>query len=51
MRSHGINYPDPTIAAANPAAAVRQINSLDTSSPEFEAAGKTCKAEALKTGG
>jgi hypothetical protein len=51
MRSHGINYPDPTTAAANPAAAVSQINSLETSSPKFEAASKTCTAEALKTGG
>lgn len=51
MRSDGINYPDPTTAAANPAAAISQINSLDTSSPAFQAAGKTCKAEALKAGG
>ncbi|MGO9903631.1 MAG: hypothetical protein ACLP0J_29090 [Solirubrobacteraceae bacterium] len=51
MRSHGINYPDPTTAAANPAAAVSQINSLDTSSPAFKAAGTTCKAEALKASG
>jgi hypothetical protein len=51
MRSHGINYPDPSTAAANPAAAISQINSLDTSTPKFVAAGKTCKAEALKAGG
>ncbi len=51
MRTHGINYPDPTTATANPAAAASQITSLDTSSPAFKAAGKTCEAEALKASG
>jgi hypothetical protein len=50
LRSHGINYPDPTTAAANPAAALNQVNAL-TSSPGFQAASKTCEAAALKSGG
>jgi hypothetical protein len=50
MRASGINYPDPTAAAANPAAALDEIQSLATSSPAFKTASKTCSAEALKGG-
>ncbi len=51
MRSHGISFPDPTTAAANPAAALNAINSLNTSSPAFQAASSICRAEALKAAG
>jgi hypothetical protein len=48
MRAHGIAYPDTT---ANPAAALSQINSLDTNSPAFKTAATGCRAQVLKTGG
>jgi len=51
MRAHGIAYPDPTASAANPAAALKALNSLDTSNPAFRAASTSCRAEALKAGG
>ena len=51
MRAHGIAYPDPTAAAANPVAALNALNSLDTSSPAFKAASTSCRAKALKPAG
>jgi hypothetical protein len=50
MRARGIDFPDPTAAAADPAAALNAINSLDTSSPALKEAAKACQAVALKSG-
>jgi len=50
MRRHGINIPDPSSAATNPAAYLQQIQA-DSSSPAFKAATPTCKSVALKDTG
>jgi hypothetical protein len=52
MRSHGINFPDPSTAAGNPASYLQALQSLDTNSPAYKSAGTTCRALTLKeTGG
>jgi hypothetical protein len=51
MRSHGISFPDPSTAAGNPAGYVQALQSLDTNSPAFKAAGKTCAAQTLAGAG
>jgi len=51
MRSHGISFPDPSTAAGNPAGYVQALQSLDTNSPAFKAAGKTCAAQTLSGAG
>lgn len=48
MRAHGINFPDPSTAASNPAAYYGAIGSLPTSTAAYKAAGVICRAEALK---
>jgi hypothetical protein len=48
MRSHGINFPDPSTAASNPASFYQALQSLDLNSPAFKAAGTTCRALMLK---
>jgi hypothetical protein len=51
MRAHGIAFPDPITALADPAAYLRAVTSIDTSSPAYKAAAPSCRAEALKAGG
>ncbi len=51
MRSHGIDFPDPRTAAANPSAYYQALGSLDVNSPAFKAAGQICRPIALKAGG
>jgi hypothetical protein len=51
MRAHGISFPDPSTAAGNPAGYIQALESLDTNSPAFKAAGKTCSALTLRTTG
>ena len=51
MRSHGIAIPDPTAAAGNPGAHLKEIGSLDTSSPTFKAAASACRVQVLKGSG
>jgi hypothetical protein len=51
MRAHGINFPDPTTAAANPQAYLKAVTSIDTSSPAYKANAPACRTEALKVGG
>jgi len=51
MRSHGVNFPDPSTAASDPAGFYQALASLDTNSPAFKAAGKTCTALTLTTTG
>jgi len=50
MRQHGINFPDPSSAAANPSAYLQQIQA-DSNSPAFKAATPTCKTVMLKDTG
>jgi hypothetical protein len=47
MRAHGINFPDPTSAASDPTRYYQALQSLDTASPAFKAASKTCAATTL----
>ena len=51
MRSHGINYPDPSAYAGNASGYLKAVGSVDVNSPAFKSAGLTCKAEALKDAG
>jgi hypothetical protein len=52
MRAHGIDFPDPSTAASDPAGYYEALGSLDINSPVFKAAGKTCTSVMLKeTGG
>ncbi len=51
MRSHGINFPDPTTAASNPSGYAQALTSLDTGSPAFKSAAKMCSASTLKQTG
>ncbi len=52
MRSHGIDFPDPSKAASDPASFYQAVGSLDLNSPTFKTAGKTCTAVMLRdTGG
>ena len=51
MRSHGINFPDPSSAAGNTSAYLAQISGLNTSAPSFKSASTTCRAEVLKSAG
>jgi hypothetical protein len=48
MRAHGINFPDPTTAQANPQAYLKAVTAIDTSSPSYKAASPGCRAQALK---
>jgi len=48
MRAHGINFPDPTTAAANPQAYLKAVTSIDTTSPGYKAASPDCRTQALK---
>jgi hypothetical protein len=48
MRSHGIDFPDPTSFASNPSAYLRAVSAIDLSSPAVKAAGTTCRAVVLK---
>jgi hypothetical protein len=50
MRQHGINFPDPSSAAANSSASLQQIQA-DSNSPAFKAATPTCKTVMLKDTG
>jgi len=50
MRAHGIPFPDPTTAPANPSAYLKALTSIDTSSPAYKAAAPRCRGEALKAG-
>jgi hypothetical protein len=51
MRSHGINFPDPTEAASNLSAYVNALSALDRNSPAYKAAAVPCRAQALKAAG
>jgi len=51
MRSHGINFPDPTTAAGNPAAFVQALQNLDTGSPAYKSVEPGCRQQALKAAG
>jgi len=46
--AHGINFPDPTTAQANPQAYLKAVSSIDTSSPAYKAAAPSCRSQALK---
>lgn len=50
MRQHGINFPDPSSAPANPSAYLQQIQAA-SNSPAFKAATPTCKTAMLKDTG
>jgi hypothetical protein len=50
LRSHGINFPDPTSAAANPAAYIQALTAL-SNNPAYKAAAPGCRTQALKAGG
>ncbi len=51
MRAHGIAFPDPTSALANPAAYLKAVTAIDRSSPSYKAAAPGCRAEAIKAAG
>jgi hypothetical protein len=50
MRAHGINYPDPTTAASNPAGFLTTLKSL-ASTPAYKADAPACEKQALKQSG
>ena len=51
MRSHAINFPDPSTAASDPSDYYQALESLDTNSPAFTAAARACTALTLKQAG
>jgi hypothetical protein len=51
MGAHGINFPDPATAQANPQAYLKAVTSIDTNSPAYKAVAPGCRAQALKAGG
>lgn len=51
MRAHGINFPDPSSAAADPQAYLKAVSAIDTNSPAYTANAPACRAQALKVGG
>ena len=48
MRAHGINFPDPTTAAANPQAYLKAVSAINTSSPAYKSTAPSCRSQALK---
>jgi hypothetical protein len=48
MRSHGINFPDPTTAVSDPSGYYQALQSINVSSPAVKTAGKTCAALTLR---
>ncbi len=51
MRSHGVNFPDPSTAANKLSGYIEALQSLNLQSPTLKAAAKTCTALTLHTGG
>ncbi len=51
LRAHGINFPDPSSAAADPQAYLKAVTSIDTGSPGYRANAPACRTQALKVGG